>query len=197
MVLAHVPSYKVREAKRHVTEQSLLDRAQNLDAEALTELYDRYAPKVYAYLYRRLSDAALAEDLTADVFVRVLQAIHSGGAWHKSFRAWLYRIAHNLVVDHYRQRPPAPPLPVDEDTVVDGQKGPASAAEDALERTRIQTAMAQLTPEQQEVLALRFGEGLKTRQAAQIMDKTAGAVEGLQRRAVASLRRILERDQHE
>ncbi|NIR03623.1 MAG: sigma-70 family RNA polymerase sigma factor, partial [Gemmatimonadales bacterium] len=68
----------------------------------LGELYDRYAPRVYAYVYRRVSDAQLAEDLTGDVFLRVLQAVKSERYWQTSFQAWLYRIAHNLVVDHYR-----------------------------------------------------------------------------------------------
>jgi RNA polymerase sigma-70 factor (ECF subfamily) len=181
-----------------VTEQSLLERAKNLDAQALADLYDRYAPKIYAYLYRRLGDAALAEDLTGEVFLRVLQAIRAGRAWQTSFRAWLYRIAHNLVVDHYRRRPPAPPVPVDEDLASDGRDNPAAIVQDAIEHERIRAALDRLTPEQQEVLALRFGQGLKTRQVAQAIGKTPGAVEGLQRRALASLRRILnERDRHE
>jgi RNA polymerase sigma-70 factor (ECF subfamily) len=175
MVLAHFSS--------HIVE----------DAEALGELYDRYAHKVYAYLYRRLGDAALAEDLTGDVFLRVLQAIRSGRTWRESFRAWLYRIAHNLVVDHYRRRPPVPPVPVSEHLAAGGQDDPVGMVEETMERARIQAALEQLTPEQQEVLALRFGEGLKTRQVARVMGKTPGAVEGLQRRAVASLRRILSR----
>jgi RNA polymerase sigma-70 factor (ECF subfamily) len=183
----------LREANRHVTEESLLERARNLDTDALAELYDRYAPKVYAYLYRRLDDAALAEDLTGELFLKVLQAIRSGRAWRESFRAWLYRIAHNLVVDHYRHRPPTPLVPVNEDIAAAECGDPVGTVEDALERARIRAALVQLTPEQQEVLALRFGEGLKTQQVAQVMGKTPGAVEGLQRRAVASLRRILSK----
>jgi RNA polymerase sigma-70 factor (ECF subfamily) len=183
----------LREANRHVTEESLLERAKNLDIEALGELYDRYAPKVYAYLYRRLGNTAQAEDLTGEVFLRVLQAIRSRRTWRTSFRAWLYRIAHNQVVDHYRHRPPAPPVPASEDLASDGSDDPVNAVEDALERARIQVAIEQLTPEQQEVLALRFGEGLKTGQVAGVIGKTPGAVEGLQRRALASLRRILSK----
>ena len=85
-------------------ELSLLERAKLYDDAALAELYDRYAPRIYAYIYRRTSDAHLAEDLTGDAFVRVLQAIQSERFWHTSFQAWLYRIAHNLVVDHYRRQ---------------------------------------------------------------------------------------------
>jgi RNA polymerase sigma-70 factor (ECF subfamily) len=89
-------------------EHALLERAKEYDQEALGELYDRYAPRIYAYIYRRVGNAHLAEDLTGDVFVRLMQAIQSERFWRTSFRAWLYRIAHNLVVDHYRRQPPAP-----------------------------------------------------------------------------------------
>ncbi len=91
-------------------EQILLERAKEYDEAALTELYDRYAPRIYAYIYRRIGDAQLAEDLTGDVFTRVLRAIQAEHFWHTSFQAWLYRIAHNLVVDHYRRQPELPEL---------------------------------------------------------------------------------------
>jgi RNA polymerase sigma-70 factor (ECF subfamily) len=85
-------------------ETVLLKRAQAYEEQAIAELYDHYAPRIYSYLYRRVHDAQLAEDLTSDVFVRVLQALQSEQFWHTSFRAWLYRIAHNQVIDYYRQQ---------------------------------------------------------------------------------------------
>ena len=92
----------------------LIGRARSQDPEALGELYDSYAPQVYAYVYRRVSDPEVAEDLTGEVFVRVVMALHAGRTWHTSFRAWLYRVAHNLVVDHYRRRAPEPLFSADE-----------------------------------------------------------------------------------
>jgi RNA polymerase sigma-70 factor (ECF subfamily) len=172
------------------SEAALLKRAKAYDPAALTELYDRYAPRMYAYLYRRVSDAALAEDLTGELWLRVLRAIQTEKAWRDSFIAWLYRIAHNLVVDHYRRRLPMPPLSLDE-ALVALDDDPAATVENALAGERLRAAIGRLTPEQQEVLALRFGEGLTTREAAQVMDKTTGAVEALQHRALAALRRIL------
>lgn len=171
-------------------ETTLLKRAKAYDAAALTELYDRYAPRMYAYIYRRVSDAALAEDLTGDLFLRVLRAIRNERVWKDSFAAWLYRIAHNLVVDHYRRQPPMPSLSLDE-ALVAPKDDPDAAVENALSRERLQAALGRLTPEQQEVLALRFGEGLTARETAQIVGKTTGAVEALQHRAMASLRRLL------
>lgn len=171
-------------------ETTLLKRAKAYDPAALTELYDRYAPQMYAYIYRRVSDAALAEDLTGELFLRMLRAIQNERTWRDSFIAWLYRIAHNLVVDHYRRQPPQPTLSLDEELVT-GDNDPAAAAQDALARERLRAAITRLTPEQQEVLALRFGEGLTAREAAGVMHKTIGAIEALQHRAVAALRRIL------
>lgn len=175
-------------------EAALLKRAKTYDPAALAELYDRYAPKMYAYFYRRVSNAALAEDLAGELFLRVLQAIQNEQAWRDSFTGWLYRIAHNLVVDHYRRQPPVPYFSLDEN-MVDSGHDPAVTVEDALARERLQAALRCLTPDQQEVLALRFGEGLTARETARVMRKTTGAVEALQHRAVAALRRILAREE--
>ena len=172
-------------------ESTLLERARTYDPEALAELYDRYAPKMYAYIFRRVNDAALAEDLTSDLFVRVLGAIHSERAWRSSFVAWLYRIAHNLVVDSYRDRRPVSEPELHEQIIHSPDADPADAVQQLQNRERLKSAIDLLTPEQQQVLALRFGEGLTARKTAQIVQKTTGAVEALQRRALASLRRLL------
>ena len=172
------------------SEHTLLERARAYDADALGELYDQYAPLIYAYLYRRVHDAQVAEDLTGEVFVRVLQAIQSEQFWHTSFRGWLYRIAHNLLVDHYRKQPPVPMLALDEQLVA-AQGDPDSALAEKLSRQGLLAAISQLTPDQQQVLALRFGEELAAREVAEIMGKSVGAVEMLQHRALTALRRIL------
>jgi RNA polymerase sigma-70 factor (ECF subfamily) len=174
-------------------ERALLERAKQYDEAALGELYDRYAPRIYAYTYRRVGDAHLAEDLTSDVFVRAIQAIQAEHFWHTSFQAWLYRIAHNLIVDHYRRQPPTVELELDEQMIA-GDDSPASAAAERLFNQRLYGAINRLTPAQQQVLVLRFGEEMTARKTAEIMDKSVGAIEALQRRALASLRRILEKE---
>jgi RNA polymerase sigma-70 factor (ECF subfamily) len=192
MVLAIFASYiDERGHKSHVTEEvPLLKRARAYDPDALAELYDRYSPRMYAYVYRRVSDAALAEDLTGELFLRMLRAIRNDQAWGDSFIAWLYRVAHNLVVDHYRRQPAVPSQSLDESLAApDGD--PSVVAEDAMARERLRAAIGRLTPDQQEVLALRFGEGLTAAETARIMEKSTGAVEALQHRALAALRRIL------
>jgi RNA polymerase sigma-70 factor (ECF subfamily) len=150
---------------------------------------------MYAYIYRRVGDAALAEDMTGELFVRVLRAVRSRRPWRTSFRAWLYRIAHNLVVDHYRRQPPLAQVSLEEALSVVGEENPADDVETNRLRTELLSAVKQLTPIQQEVLALRFGEGLTAKETGQTMRKTTGAIEALQHRALAALKRILAREE--
>jgi RNA polymerase sigma-70 factor (ECF subfamily) len=106
----------------------------------------------------------------------------------------VYRIAHNLVVDQYRKRQPVPDLVLDESLLPSSEGDPAGIVENGQALEQLNAAIGRLTPEQQEVLALRYGEGFKAREVAQIMRKTTGAVEALQRRALAALRRNLMGD---
>jgi RNA polymerase sigma-70 factor (ECF subfamily) len=175
------------------TEEELLERAKRFDEAALGELYDEYAPRIYAYIHRRVSDAQLAEDLTGDVFVRVIQAIQSDRFWQTSFQAWLYRIAHNLVVDHYRRQPGVPETMLDE-RLTPSDDDPALTVAQQLSHERLGAAIRRLTPDQQQVLALRFGQGLTARETADIVQKSVGAIEALQHRALASLRRVLDKE---
>jgi RNA polymerase sigma-70 factor (ECF subfamily) len=177
--------------RRHVTrEDTLLQRARAFDEEALGELYDRYAPQIYGYICRRVSDPQTAEDLTGEVFVRMLQAIRSDNPWHTSFRTWLYRIAHNLVVDHYRGQPPAPLVELDEEYPTD-EEGPAKEVARRLSHQRLRSAIRHLTEGQQQVLVLRFGQQLTSREVGEILGKSVSAVEALQHRGLEALRRLL------
>lgn len=181
------------------TEEALLDRAVNFDEAALSELYDRYETKIYSYIYRRTSDQVLSEDLTAQVFLKMLEAIQSERAWHSSFSGWLYRIAHNLVIDHYRARDRQKQVSIDDVPFMpDSGTGPVRAAELALDAEALRSAMRRLTDDQAQVLTLRFLEGYSFGEIADMMDKTEGAVKALQHRAVATLRQLLSYDfEHE
>lgn len=180
--------------RRETGEQAWLVRASQYDEAALAELYDCHAPRVYAYVYRRVGDPHLAEDLVGDVFVRVVQAIRSKRPWHTSFRAWLYRIAHNVVIDHYRHQQPVPTASLDEGWLPAVEESSRAPLQDPLDHQRLRAALCHLTQEQQQVLVLRFGEGLTIRETAQVMRKTTGAVKALQHRAIVTLRRILTRE---
>jgi len=172
-------------------EQELLKRAKQYDEAALGEIYDRYAPRIYAYIYGQVGDPHLAEDLVGDVFVRVVQAIRSERLWHTSFSAWLHRIAHNIVVDHYRRRSPILSERLDEVWVPQAETDPRNMVEVAQDYERLRRALRCLTRGQQEVLVLRFGQGLTARETAEILSKTTGAVKIMQHRAVTTLRRRL------
>jgi RNA polymerase sigma-70 factor, ECF subfamily len=174
-------------------EEVLLDRARDFDAAALSEIYDQYESKIYSYIYHRTGDSDLAEDLTAQVFLRVLEAIQQGKAWRSSFSGWLYRIAHNLVIDHYRRRSRNTQVSLDDAPVLYANEGdPVKSAERELSAERLRKAINLLTEEQAQVISLRFLESLSIAEAAAMMDKTEGAIKALQYRAVMSLRRLME-----
>ncbi|HDN79529.1 MAG: RNA polymerase subunit sigma-70 [Chloroflexi bacterium] len=169
-------------------EELLLKRASRNDPAALAQIYDTYAAKIYNYIYHRTGDHNVAEDLTADVFLRMLEAIRKGHPPRVSISAWLYRIAHNLVVDYFRQRPGETTIPLDERLVAADVN---VAVEKRLARQQLLAAISRLTPDQQQVIVLKFMEGLSNAEVAQILGKTEGAVKALQHRALNSLRQIL------
>jgi len=168
---------------------ALLTRIRANDPDALAELYDQFAPALYAYIYRRVGEQRLAEDLTGDVFVNALGALRRGQFASGSLAAWLYRLAHNRVIDHYRRErktlvPLAEELPAAEDV-------PEAARQRHL-RGWLREALRRLTEDQQQVLALRFGEGRSAAEVARTLGKTEESIRALQHRALQALRRLIE-----
>lgn len=175
------------------TEEELLAEAVDFSEPALSELYDRYELKIYSYVYRRTNDQSLAEDLTAQVFLRMLEAIRNDRAWHSSFSGWLYRIAHNLVIDHYRRRDRQPQVALDDAPILpDLTENPVETAELRLDAEMLRAAIRRLTEDQAQVISLRFLEGYSFNEIAGMMEKTEGAVKALQHRAFATLRQYLQ-----
>lgn len=135
----------------------------------------------------------VTEDLTGQVFLRMLEAMKGGKGWRTSFSGWIYRIAHNLVVDYYRKRSQATYTNLDDTPHIPAGNGdPYKATAAKLESDALLRAINQLTDEQAQVITLRFLEGYSISEVAEIMDKTEGAVKALQFRGMATLRRILE-----
>jgi RNA polymerase sigma-70 factor, ECF subfamily len=177
-------------------EDELLAIAVSYDEAALGELYDRYEAKIYSYIFRRTGEQSLAEDLTAQVFLKMLEAIRQGKAWHSSFSGWLYRIAHNLVIDHYRNRERQSHVELDEQEVSRSpEHNPVLTAEMNLDAERLRAAVRRLTDEQAEVISLRFLEGYSIIEVAEMMDKSEGSIKALQYRAVATLRNLLQHEE--
>jgi RNA polymerase sigma-70 factor (ECF subfamily) len=174
-------------------QQALLKLASRADSVALGKLYDQYSNRIYSYVYHRVGQAELAEDLTGQTFMRMLEAVGEGQAWHTSFSGWLYRIAHNLVVDHYRRNRRTDFVEVEEATFVSSaDDDPLHLVESRLERERLHSALQQLTEEQAQVITLRFLDELSITEVATIMEKSEGAIKALQYRAVLALRRVMQ-----
>ncbi len=161
-----------------------------LDGDRLAAIYDEYYQLIYRYVYRQVGDVETARDLTAEVFHRLLRTAQSGRSPDRHPKAWLYRTAHNIVVDHYRRQQHRRHLPLDEE-LVDTDDDPAGTAERRLAGAQVRAALRHLTPDQQQVIVLKFLEGLSNQEVAAVLDKPVGAVKSLQHRALAALRRQL------
>ncbi|CAG1008072.1 ECF RNA polymerase sigma factor SigX [Anaerolineales bacterium] len=170
--------------------QQELNRLRELDVKTIGAVYDQYFSEVYRYVLYRVGDQTLAEDIASDVFVRLLEAAQSGHGPQSNLKGWLIGTASHAVADHlrrkYRRR---------EEEISDAMPdhGPGLIAEiDQREQNRIvNDAYAQLTDDQQHVLALRFGQGYSLEETATFMNKNVNAVKALQFRALAALQREL------
>lgn len=177
---------------------SAVTACQRGDADAIEQMYDLYADRMYRYLLVRVADPDTAADLTTELFLKVIE--HAGGfrlpASHAaaSFSAWLYRIAANLVAGHYRKERRRPWLSLDEqDDQHDPSKSPERVAQDREELRELAQAMTTLSEDQRIVLHARYIEALSNAEIALALGKTEGAIKALQHRALRSLARVLGR----
>jgi RNA polymerase sigma-70 factor (ECF subfamily) len=169
-------------------EQRALDGLRKLDSQSVGAIYDQYFSEVYRYVRYRISDETVAEDIASDVFVRLLDAARRKQGPQTNLRGWLIATASNAVNDHHRRhyRRPVEAL---SDSMPDHATSVHSEV-DAREQNRmVRGALAQLTTEQQHVLALRFGQGYSVEETAAFLKKNINAVKALQFRALASLQR--------
>jgi RNA polymerase sigma-70 factor, ECF subfamily len=172
----------------------LVEKAATGDAVAFGALYERFLDPIYRYFYYRTGHAAEAEDLTEQVFLNAWQTVSRFRWQGRPFLAWLYRVAHNLHVDHVRARRLDVPLDASpaHQTIVDAHAATQLAR--TIDADLLTRGIRQLTHEQQEVILLRFAEGLETSQIAVVLDKHEGAVRALQMRAMQRLRQVLAFD---
>ncbi|MBI4759477.1 MAG: sigma-70 family RNA polymerase sigma factor [Chloroflexi bacterium] len=172
----------------------LVDRLKRNDAGAWTQIYDRHYQQIYNYLYYQLRGASEAEDLAAEVFLRAIEAIGSYTPRGLPLVSWLYRIGHNLVVDHLRRQSRRDQLPLQESLVWDHESS-GGLLESKIEKEELLRALQYLTVDQRQVLILKFVQEMDNSGVAQVLGKTEGAVKSIQHRALASLKRVLERTQ--
>ena len=171
-------------------EQSLVRLAQKGDKDAFAQLYEAYFNKIYRYVVIKIGNRTEAEDMTQQVFLKAYQSIRSYKWKGVPFSAWLFRIAHNQIVDFYRKKSKRPTVRLEESTVVSSDN-PLRTVESRFDIERLRTATLQLTSAQQGVISLRFAGGLAIAEVARTMGKSEGAVKALQHSAVAALRKVL------
>ena len=166
-----------------------LDGLRELDSQVIGTVYDRYFADVYRFVFYKLHDEQIAEDISSDVFVRLLEAVKKKRGPQTNLKGWLLATASNAVADHLRKvyRRPTEALSdamPDENAVTMREEIDLREQSDA-----VRDAYAKLTPDQQNVLALRFGSGYSLEETARMMDKKVNAVKALQFRALAALQR--------
>jgi RNA polymerase sigma-70 factor, ECF subfamily len=173
-------------------EQFLIQAAKRGDSQAFTELYDTHVDRIFHYIYARISIKNIAEELTGDVFVAVLEGLPKYEDRGTPILAWMYRIAHDHVADYYRHSRKAD-IHEDFDLL---EAGSEDNIDDSLisayQVKTVQEAMRRLTSEQQQVIMLRFIEGHSLEATAELLGKKVGAVKSLQFRAVQALSQILQ-----
>ncbi|MFW0859109.1 MAG: sigma-70 family RNA polymerase sigma factor [Dehalococcoidia bacterium] len=174
-------------------EQDIVHRAQRGDKEALAQLYETHFDKVYRYVRLRIGNRTEAEDVTQQVFLKAVGFISTFKWKGIPFAAWLFRIAHNEVADHWRKESKQGTVPLNESlTRANSSAGnPHLVAEHQSDIEQLMTATKRLTKAQREVISLRFASELSIAQVASVMGKSQGAVKALQHSAIVALREAL------
>ena len=173
-------------------EDELVQRASNGDADAFSDLYERFTDRIYRYIYFRVTDGETAEDLTSKVFLKAWEHLPTFRRSNSPFIAWLYTIAHNTLVDFYRTSRQTARL--EEVAALPAREpSPAEQTDQRLEAQLLRRALLELSPTQRNVLTMRLIEGMATDEIAQRLQKTEGAVRAVQMRALQALEGILRK----
>jgi RNA polymerase sigma-70 factor (ECF subfamily) len=172
-------------------EQRLLQLARQLDEAALSTIFDSYYEPLYRYIYRHTGVATAAEDLVAEVFQSFLEELKIQRGPTTNLKGWLYRVAHNLIVDDARRNKHRIHEPLDENLHGSNEEIPEKLQQSVAKRLTEQ-ALGQLTDKQREVLVLRYIQGLEIEDVARALNMTPGTVKSLQFRGLEAMRRYLK-----
>ena len=173
-------------------EARLVHQAQSGDSEAFAQLYDAYVERVYRYIHFRISEDITTEDLVSQVFLKAWQNIHRYKTGSSPFIAWLYTIARNLVIDHYRSKKDTVPLEKAA-TLPSDRDGPDEEAQTRFDLEAMRDALQFLTRDQQQVLILKYLAELPNESIAKIMNKQEGTIRGLQMRALQTMSKYMKK----
>jgi RNA polymerase sigma-70 factor, ECF subfamily len=172
-------------------DMEVIQRAQEGDAATIELIYQRFQISIYRYLFYKFGDKHTAEDLTSEVFIRMLRGLNKYTPTTSSFQAWLYQIARNISIDHYRKVNSEKIVPL-EDGLKTQEPTPDEAADRNMRINELQRALKKLTEDQREVIILRFIADMPIAEVAGLINKSEDAVKGLQRRALIALREVLK-----
>ncbi len=179
-------------ADRQELDSELVKLAQEGDSDAFGQLYDRYSPAVFRFIYAHVDDRLDAEDLTEDVFVRVWRSLPGYRQQGIPFVAYVFRIARNRLIDYYRRsKHNKQNVPLEETLVGDEHPDPSQVVSDGIVHQEIQNLLLELREDYRTVLTLRFMGDLSPDETAEVMGRTSGAVRVLQHRALAALRKLM------
>lgn len=173
------------------TEDRLLAQARRGDSEAIMQIYEQYFPPVYQFIQLRVGDPPLAEDLTSEVFVKLVDSLRGRSAPQHSLRGWIFRVARNVMSSHFGKMRQYPVTSLEEWIPSSSDNDPEVQFIRSMNLERARKALRALNAEQQEVLILRFGQKLDLQETADIMGKSVSAIKSLQFRAVNTLRQLL------
>ena len=162
-----------------------------LTKEELAEIYDQHYLPIYRFIYRQVGNVEVSRELSSEVFHRMVKQNQNGTVPLENTTSWLYRVARNLVIDHYRRQQHRNHLSLDEE-LIESSQNTAEIAENRLSIEKIHAALMRLTPDQRQVILLKFGEGLSNQEVADTLCKPVGAVKALQHRALVALRHLLD-----
>jgi len=178
------------------SQKEWIEGARRLDRNTLEMIYDTYSPALYRYAYRLIGKQDTAEECVSEAFTRFLEALHKGKGPELHLRAYLYRIVHNICTDTYRRQPPdAEPI---EEEIEDRENISLQESTDhAIELDKIRSQLHRLTPDQRQVIVLRFFEGWENDEVASALGKPVGAVKALQHRALAALKRLMTKGEQD
>lgn len=172
-------------------EPKIVTRASKGEPEAFGVLYDHYQPQIYRFIILKVSRRQEAEDLTHQVFVAAWKNMPNYEDQGYPFSSWLYQIARNQVIDHYRLKKPDVNLEEDQVQELTGTDDAESQAEESLAMSKVQRAIKELSGEYQDVVIMRFIEELSVREVAQALGKSEGAIKVMQHRAIKELKEAL------
>ena len=168
-------------------ERKLVRLSQEGDTDAFASLYETYIERIYRYIYFRIADVEISEDIASQVFLKAWEKLVSFQVGSTPFIAWLYRIAHNAVIDYYRTKKVSVRLDDVSPAEVSHDDGIDEKLDRQIDSQQLRDALRELTDEQQEVLMLKFIGGLSTLEIARHLGKQQGAIRALQMRALQGL----------